>query len=681
VLELNVIDDATIEANLNTKINRKFSTVCVLVNDNNDVYDIKRIETYDELKLKFVKFKDILNSPNFVRPTGLSNRQGFGAQNGLSTLSPIHFKFTDTFTNRNYKEKEYNKVKKHIGGINKEFIGFLEHNKDLVILTEYFFKKIKLEDLKDKPNEDLKDKPNEDLKDKPNEDLKDKLNEDLKDKPNEDPKDKLNEDLKDKLNEDLKDKPNDYNLIYNDFTIEFKKDDYLIFLKDNFNVINFNEQFNVFVKNKIKKKYDDLSIGKENCCVCGSFDEIYKPEKGNFQTEQYNKHSQLYHYRNIDSKNQKYIGYCKKCFDKLNNIFEIIENNKIYNLILPTSNNEDNMISFKNIYLDKDKQNSLLNNLKDISNNSGNLINFILYQFKDYKRDDFTIDFAKDFNYIINDNLDSLKSIFNNISYNKFNINSKKNNSIIEPISDRYNKSDFLLDLKLFFKGTFYENQLYFNYDLNRIKDFYQKYLVSKYKKSVFDYIYLQKDYLFYGKLFDELLLDILKIILKSSEFRKYYSIDNIQKLLLKYYKIDLIIRGGKNMCVDKIKHFDNKISKLIENIINKDANINLDLENDYEASYIFGHMLYYILSNTNSSKKEFEQLSKEMLNINNIEQLKMKTHKLYMKYSYNLREDKFVRIMLNSILKYKYNSTKLDEQLIALLTGFTSQKNLFLPN
>jgi len=624
LIELNIIDNDTIENNLNNYIANKFSIICVLINEKNEIYNVFRVDTFDELKLQCNNFIDILNAPKFVIPSGFTNKQGFGGQFGLSTMSPIHFKFTNSYFIN--KDKFNKKLEKHLEGLNNEFSSFVKDNKGLIDVIRLFF-----ENLKINKNDSEKIKNNN-----------------------------CEFNLNVSFNKD------------SSFNLDFKKNDYLIFLKDNFNQDNFIKLFNDFLNKKKIKKYNDLLLGKGYCYICNSYENIYKPEKGNFQNDPFYKHAILFHNRVYNYKEQKYLGYCKKCFDKLYMTFELLNNYKIYNLILPMSKNAENINLFKNLYFSvPDKNYSLLNSLYKISNNGNNMIDFILYQFKDSKREDYNTYFVNNYNYFVNLN-EINNDLFYNINYNK---NIKKD--IIESINSKYNKQNLLDDLKYFFKNSFYENQLYFNNDLSKIVDPNVKYLLHKYRKSISDYIYLNKDYFFTDHIFDDLLLDVLRIIIKSNEFKDYYSINNIQKLLLKYYKINFI-RGGKKMFIEKLKKLDDKINNLVENINNKDKIIDFNLEDDYDASYLYGHMLYYILSENNSIKKPMEQLSKELLNIANVEQLSLKTNKLYLKYSYHLREDNFIRILLNAILKYKFNSLKMDDHLIALLTGFTSQKNIF---
>jgi hypothetical protein len=438
---------------------------------------------------------------------------------------------------------------------------------------------------------------------------------------------------------------------YKEFNYKYNKYKIVLIPKNDEYIKKFNSFFENFVN--IQKGFDSSSkfqrfnidtFSSNNTRELGIlFSKFGKNEdkKINFQTEENNL-----------IKTEHYI--------KIDKFKRILSNNK---KILPLPMFKAN----KNIYNICFSNYSLLEKLKEIYKKYNKSFNYILVSnFEGYR-----------FENIINFNFNTEKLINKEIydlNFNKYKI--KKEIKEYHIKNRRHDKYELLFDMVFLFwklnneeniEISFFKNKSIIKKEKNFKNNYFLIYLFIKYQESIINQIFKQNNSFINFKL-QKLINEILDGILKTKKFKEryesLYQIKNLLLIALKYGK------GGKKM-IDKTKEIEEKLDEF------KKTQEIKEIKNDFEAYYYAGILINNLLKYNSSEKSILEIMTKNLISVNNIKQLKNKIIDLYRKYSYNFKVNSKMWDKLNNVfLKYKFEDNKVKDNLIPLYIGFYSNFN-----
>lgn len=248
----------------------KDKIIIIFLDENFNITDIDK-KTYSEWvssnKIE-QEIVDLLDVRHFItRERIKQSRKGYGGQFGLSTLSPIHFKLSNTYIesikNRNIEKK----VEKFIEEFSKndDYESEFENNMSKII-KKLFFELIKVKD-------------------------------------------------------------NKAHIKFNDKLITIEKDDYIFIKIPLKEKETFVTGYNKFLE-KVKKSSEKKEEIQNKCIICGKeYREGYSFPISTFEGEQ-RKHSQIMHHFYNKIEYHPSIKICHNCYKKINNIRKIKKQTK-----------------------------------------------------------------------------------------------------------------------------------------------------------------------------------------------------------------------------------------------------------------------------------------------------------------------------------------------------------------
>lgn len=449
-----------------------------------------------------------------------------------------------------------------------------------------------------------------------------------------------------------------YNKKENKYNIKLKNAK-IVFLPMNNNFI---EKYNDFHKN-----YLAIKSNKEE-------KEFYKFPIDTFDTMQQTAPlKQLYSKFNFNNlifyQDENCNPINKKEFQSIDFFKKIFEKKKLTLLPLPNFK-----VSKDNIYVKCFSDSSLLDKLKFIYEKNSNIpYNYTLvtnimyvdksgYRFENVTNFDFLID------ELINERIYDLE--FNKYYDNK----QKKEIEINNSERKTHDKYELLFDIASIFwnlkdEETAKKFQLSF-FTPNIKNNNYINQILQENSENIVALLFKQNNNFLNFNL-KNVILKILNGLFSVEELRKKYEyVPNGRRLLLCYYKYTKENYGDLKM-VELIKKIEQKL---------KDFNRDLkyaDIENDLEGYYLAGQILSYILSRTSSGKNKLELMTKYLISVNNVIQLKNKICELTGKYSHEIFEGEKWHKINEAFLKYEFHDIVIRNNLIGLFTGFYAD-NIF---
>ena len=315
-----------------------------------------------------------------------------------------------------------------------------------------------------------------------------------------------------------------------------------------------------------------------------------------------------------------------------------------------------------NIYASCFSSNSLLKKLKDIYSQCDNKpFNYLLISNFDGYRFERVIHFNFDISDIINQEVYSLK-------FNNFKV---KNEIItIQNKQRKHDKFELLFDISLLFwnlnveksetkEMSFFNSKIKNNLFLNQ--------LLIENSESIVSQIFKQNNTFIRDRLFI-LINNLLKGTFRAQEIKeRYESSFQMRRLLLIYFKYEV---AGK--MVLKIKEIEKKMDEFLRTN-------NLDeFENDEITLYLAGQIINYLLSNTSYGGSKLELMTKYLLSVNSIEQLKKRICDLTSKYSHNIYDNERWRTANKRFLEYEFKNQNFKQNLIPFFTGFYAENVFF---
>jgi len=454
------------------------------------------------------------------------------------------------------------------------------------------------------------------------------------------------------------------------------KNDYIIFLVDEDDITEYINIFERYVNDKILK----YKSYEGECSACKKKDQLYALTQGNNfdlgKDRKYLLRNPTRYKTNLKSNSSENYNICKTCAMKLYYFFEYLKSYEFYRYVFPTQINLFNQEDYKNYSRDPSGILKILKKLYEKNNFREFDYVMVLIDFN-LKNIEFT--YISNFNYRIISQYPAI-NIQNTSLYSSIkNLGNKEEFSI----TDKRNKSIFLSDLNLLFNNTLIP--CLFETDSKKLKSLpkyvqqnlhpFIKQKILEYNSIIRNYIFYQDDSLFAYKNYSKLFIEFLSEIIENNNLRAKLEIrddklsyDKIKQFLLIYYKyLNNEPNGG--IYLNKYKVLEEKMKNIT----------NIEIENDFEASYLMGQLFRYLLNYSKTIKNRLDLFTKYTLNVHNMEYLKKRLLDVLEKYSYNEYIDNNAKfqIIMKSILAYEF-SESYETNKIPLYTGYFDNNYLY---
>ncbi len=304
------------------------------------------------------------------------------------------------------------------------------------------------------------------------------------------------------------------------------------------------------------------------------------------------------------------------------------------------------------------KENSLLKKLNEIYNKNKKPFDYCLISnFEGYR-----------FENIINYDFNTTPLINNKIYKLEFNRYLDKKEKRVKEYHSRnkeHNKFELLWDISFLFwkldseEKTEQKQMFFFNQEIKNNP--YLNQILKENSESIINQIFKQ-DNTFINHRLQSITKRILQGIFKSKELlARYKNPHQIKKLLLTNLKYE-----KDTMKSDEIKRVQQKLSEF------KGTQKLDEIESDFEAYVYAGLIVKHLLSKTSSTKSPLEIMTKYLISVNTVKQLKDKIIFLTSKYDHQLTVTPKMWAIINElVLENNFEDNKLKENLIPFFIGF----------
>lgn len=440
------------------------------------------------------------------------------------------------------------------------------------------------------------------------------------------------------------------------------KNDYIVFLVDETDISEYVRIFEKYVNEKILK-YSSY-IGE--CSACKKNGQLYTLTQGNTfdlgRERKYLLRNPTRYKSNLKSNSSENYNLCKTCTMLVYYFFEYLKLYKFYRYVFPTQTDLFNQNDYKNYAKNPP---GILKILK------------ILYEKNNFREFDYVMILTDptldniEFRYISNFNYQMISQYgaFNIKDTSLYSSSNNLNNNEGYSISNEQNKSIFLSDINLLFNNTLVPSLFETNpKNLMNLHPFLQQ-KILEYNLMIRDYIFYQDSSFFTDKNYSKLFKEFLSEIIRNINLRDTMKISNnkIRLFLIIYYKY-LNNESNGGLYLEKYKVLEEKLND-IENI---------EIENDFEASYLMGQLFRYLL-NHSKTKNKLDLFTKYTLNVHNMEYLKKRLLEVLEKYSHNEYIDSNVRFQmsLKNVLAHEFHDSY-ENNKIPIYTGYFDNSYLY---
>jgi CRISPR-associated protein Csh1 len=205
--------------------------------------------------------------------------------------------------------------------------------------------------------------------------------------------------------------------------------------------------------------------------------------------------------------------------------------------------------------------------------------------------------------------------------------------------------------------------------------------LILQYRKAFYDFIYKSKKQSITGDIFKDIVLSSVADALQDEKYRSknHAKEERIRTLLNIYFSLNQQFDKNNNNFNKITISMATKTKELLdyakELVSNEDTHFEND--NDMEFAFCFGQMVYYLLSQSEASKKTHSLLL-AYLQKADFGLLKQKTKEDITKYSYKISfNNKKFNKMTGEILGYLPN-TKFNDLISFFLAGYFSKNVIY---
>ncbi len=458
-----------------------------------------------------------------------------------------------------------------------------------------------------------------------------------------------------------------FNLINPENKFGLKQNDYVIFLVNE-------SEINIYlnaVDNYINTKLLKYPTFKGNCDNCGAIEQLYMLTQGNiFDLEKGRKfllrHPTRYK-TNTKSESPENYNICNKCAKNIYNFFEYIKKNKFYRFVYPTMVSLDKA-DYKGY---SSKPLGILKMLKGLYHrNRFNEFDYVMMM-TDPKIEDIEFRYVYNFNYILPNENPKVNVGDITISSKLDKLDSRGKDEEIVLIQNERDKTTFLMELNLIFNNALMPF-LFENDPDKLIKSFHPflKLKIIEYNSIIRNYIYFQDSSLFKDKIFSKIFIEILSELVDNQNLRDQMKIGNnkIRFFLTIYFKyLNLEPRGG--VIIKEYLKLKEKMQDLE----------NINLENDFEASYSMGQIFYYLLQ-VSKTENRLNLFTKYTMNVHNMDVLKQRLIAVLEKYSHNeyIDNNRGFHSLISSVLAFEFKGNYEDNK-IPMYTGYFDDNHLYV--
>lgn len=465
----------------------------------------------------------------------------------------------------------------------------------------------------------------------------------------------------------------EFKYINSENKFNLNRNDGIVFLVDKNDLTSYEEIVYNYTKDCILK-YQTFE-GKCNCCD-NENEQLFMIDKGNmFDIGKGRKfllrHPTRYKTNIKSNASPENFNVCEKCALQVYKFFEYIKLKKYYKFIFPTRVSIDTK-DYKNYSRDSI---DILKMLEVIyNNNHSNEFDYVMMM-TDPKIENIEFRYVNNFEYkISNKSPNKIHKV--NVKdipmYSKLkNLSNKEKENAIIFISNNWNKKEFLREVNLLFNNTL-AGSLFETDPKNLIKSLptFIKLKIIEYKTIIRNYIYFQDASLFENKIYSKLFREIISEIIINPKLRDEMKIcpNKIRFFITLYYKYIHLEPNGAYIMNNYITLFD----KLEENPEN------INIENEFEASYCMGQIFYYLLQES-KVKNTLNLFTKYTLNVHNMGSLKKRLVDVIEKYSHNeyIDTNRILHNMIKSVLAFEFKNSYEDNK-IPMYTGYFDNNYLY---
>lgn len=448
---------------------------------------------------------------------------------------------------------------------------------------------------------------------------------------------------------------------------DLKENDFIVFLVAQSDLKRYLEAVSKYTTEKILK----YPTFKGKCDSCGAEDELYMLTSGNtFDLSKGRKyllrHPTRYKTNLKPKASPENFNVCRRCARQVYDFFEYIKKYKFYRFVFPTT-----VIRHTSDYKNySSKPSGILKMLKTIYNrNRFNEFDYVMI-ITDPKIEDIEFRYVNNFNYILpNENPQvNVRDILIRSMLKELPSKNKKDE--ITFVGNKRDKLVFLMELNLIFNNALVPSL--FETDPSKLIKSLHPFLklkIIEYNSIIRNFIYFQDASLFKDGIYTKLFRGMLSELIANSNLRDDMKIgsNKMRFFLTIYYKyLNMETNGGDTIM---------KYLELKEKIQNVE---NIDLENDFEASYFMGQIFYYLLREY-KGKNRLELFTKYTMNVHNMEALKKRLITVLEKYSHNEYIDSNRRFhnLIKNVLAFDFKNSFEDNK-IPMYTGYFDNNALY---
>lgn len=439
---------------------------------------------------------------------------------------------------------------------------------------------------------------------------------------------------------------------------ELNENDYIVFLVDNVDISRYIDLVGEYVSGKLLK-YPTFE-GECNCC--GTRGNLYTITQGNtFDIGKGRKylfrHPTRWH-TNLSSKSSENYNICEECAKQIYNFFEYIKLKGFYRYPFPTKVDVDT-----NDYRGySQKPLGILKMLRRIyEKNRSEEFDYIMMT-TDPSMKNVEFRYIGNFNYVIPNENQRVDVRDIPISSTLKELKSKGKEDEITIITNIRDKGTFMSELNLIFNNTLVPSLFENDPSELIIKHPFIKLKLIEYNSIFRNYIYYQDVSLFEDCVYTKFFREMLSEMVGNPNLRDEMKLgkNKIRFFLTIYYKyVSLESNGGEI------------ISKYIELNEKMKKNADVEIDNEFEASYFTGQLFYYLLQDVDKDK-QLNIFSKYLLSVHNMDFLKKRLADVLEKYSYSkrIRQTKKFRNIMTNVLSFEFKNSYEDNK-IAMYTGY----------